>query len=916
MSYSLEKYNCQLCDKKSNQKSHHETHIKSEHHKDKVEILRLKLDNNSIKKLKTKYGYSELSKIVEMMSGMESTYKLKLQKKSNKVVYKLTKDELDQNKEYEEFKNKFKNKLKSWHNLLSGSGVTGDPALDDIIHIIMLCYLEEKKETFSLLDKNSYPIVKVQRLEKYFECLSIDYILKNQSNLCKSKNTSDGKSIMEKIGEVLSNHNIFAKIIKDTNFINCKKNNVLYELITNINNFCVENNIFQYSDIIGIAYEFWANEYKGSGGKELGNFFTERILMRMCFELIESDDIKEMKIDNNSTIGDEFCGTFGFPLYLKLFLKNKYNIDIKNNNIYGIEFEDRASKLAILNAMFSLGTVDNIKRGDSFITNVNPHLDLSVHNVPFGKRMKVKHIENNYNDYKANNNIPDFHDIIPVEANKDAILASQMVIYKTSKMGLCIIKDGEEATGTTKSLVDYRKYICDSVNVKKILKIPSGAFSCTGTKTLCFYFVKDGTKTDNIQFLELDEMGTVIKEICNVSYEDLEHNNYLWCSSFYIVDEELEKMKTKSICEWKKLGEVCEIANGNFNSNDMDNNGNIPFYTCVSNNPVGFHSKKTFDYEKYILLITAGGSQKNLTGDNVGLGKCYLVDGETACRSGVKALIIKYQQLRYDYLHYYLKNTRHLTNKLADFTTNLGVIKNEKLNNLQIPIPSFEIQKETIESIKVFDNMIKSLESINKEHKKGIKLYMNIIIKKNLDTIEWKELGDICELLNGNFNSSDMDNDGNIPFYTCVANNPVGFHSKETFDYEKYILLITAGGSQKNLIGDTVGLGKCYLVDGKTACRSGVKALTIKYQKLRYEYLYHYLNNTRHLTNKLADFTTNLGVIKNEKLNNLQIPIPSIELQEDIVKYLDNINNNISNNKEIIGLYKENIKNILEQSYQ
>ena len=39
----------------------------------------------------------------------------------------------------------------------------------------------------------------------------------------------------------------------------------------------------------------------------------------------------------------------------------------------------------------------------------------------------------------------------------DAILASQIVLYKTKKMGLMIIKDGEETSG--KSNAKYRKWL-------------------------------------------------------------------------------------------------------------------------------------------------------------------------------------------------------------------------------------------------------------------------------------------------------------------------------------------------------------------------------------------------------------------------------------------------------------------------
>jgi hypothetical protein len=108
-------------------------------------------------------------------------------------------------------------------------------------------------------------------------------------------------------------------------------------------------------------------------------------------------------------------------------------------------------------------------------------------------------------------------------------------------MGLMIIKDGEETSHQKND--KYRKWFSENCIIKKIMKIPSGAFSCTGTKTVCIYFIKkEGKQTENIQFLQLSEDGTNITEICNVSTEDMKQNYYSWDSNTYIVDEQIEKL--------------------------------------------------------------------------------------------------------------------------------------------------------------------------------------------------------------------------------------------------------------------------------------------------------------------------------------------------------------------------------------
>ena len=142
------------------------------------------------------------------------------------------------------------------------------------------------------------------------------------------------------------------------------------------------------------------------------------------------------------------------------------------------------------------------------------------------------------------------------------LFALQLVVYKTIKMGLVITKDGEETSGRG-YFKDVRKWMCDTCVIHKIMKIPTGAFSHTGTKTVCIYFTKrEGQKTEKIQFLKMSDTGDKITEICKVSRSDLQQNNYSWDPNVYIVDKDMEKLMTSSSRKWKKLGEVCEINYG------------------------------------------------------------------------------------------------------------------------------------------------------------------------------------------------------------------------------------------------------------------------------------------------------------------------------------------------------------------
>jgi len=106
---------------------------------------------------------------------------------------------------------------------------------------------------------------------------------------------------------------------------------------------------------------------------------------------------------------------------------------------------------------------------------------------------------------------------------------------------------------------------------------------------------------------------------------------------------------------------------------------------------------------------------------------------------------------------------------------------------------------------------------------------------------------------------------------------------KITMKYPEYLLLVCAGGSQNNIIGDDVGLGKCYYVNGKTACRANVCSLVSKTQEYNIKYINYYLNINRIETNKKAHFTTNLGTISLDDIKSIKIPIPSLDKQQEIV---------------------------------
>ena len=545
----MPEYYCQICQKESSQKKHHQSHIETEIHLTKKEVVKLKMESISAEERIEKYSTDNLETILDKLENSKKVKKIVKKvnsdykkHKTNTLIFEKSHDAITDTVKNQSFKYKFLEFLGTMHNLLRGAGVTGDEALDDILNCLFLCYIEDKisvEGDFDLANstKSCYTGTIQRKVKEYVKYLKVSYLLEHKEEL----RVKDGLNSISKCAKLLSKHPTTKKLFnKDEDFINCPDTVILSKLLKNCQDFSKNENIFENVDITGIAYEYMTTKHAGNGGtsKEMGQYFTERPLMEMCFRLIDGTDITDLKIDNNSTMGDEFCATFGFPLMARKFIKEQFQIDIQDKHMYGVEYHERLSKFAYMNAMFSMKNYKNIERGNSFITNVTPHLDISIHNVPFGKSMTPKNIEKTYNGFLTENpgkGYPTFKEYIPFNTKKiDAILASQVVLYKTKKMGLMIIKDGEETSG--KSNANYRKWFSENCIIKKIMKIPSGAFSCTGTKTVCIYFIKkEGKMTENIQFIQLSDDGNKMTEICKVSMDEMSKNNYSWDPNGYII---------------------------------------------------------------------------------------------------------------------------------------------------------------------------------------------------------------------------------------------------------------------------------------------------------------------------------------------------------------------------------------------
>ena len=926
-------YHCEICKSTRDQNSHHKAHLETDKHRGNV--AQFKLDNMTLEliDLTNKYpmiypnnNYAKLdintpnyngvkNKFIDMVSKKLSNIKTVTNKKlmlspepelpvikydkTNILINKLTDDEIMEMKKDEGFKAVFKHFLDKCHNILRSNGsVTGINALDDIIYTFMLCYLGDKVTSdtegtynFGNLDKSYYRNRgEKNKVKDYIKYLNIEYLL---NHVCELR-LEDNMDAIKKIGYILSKHPPTKGVIRDDNFINCKDPIGYATLLTEIYKFSKEHNIFTKNDLIGLAYEYFVNDYGDGGGGHEGQFFTERPLINMTLKLIDDEDIKEFGIDDNSTIGDEFCATLGYPINLKKYLFNKYKINIKDKNIYGIEQNDRLSRLAKLNAMLSLENSKNIKQGDSFITNVKPHLDIGVYNVPFGKNSIYDLVKEKYSNTEG---LPKFEDIFKSKGPL-AVMASQLAFYKVRKIGLCIIKDGEETSSTKNK--KYRKDLCDNYVIKKILKIPSGTFSSTGTATVCIYFVrKEGCSTEKIQFLQLNKDCNQINEICNVTITDLKQQNYSWDPNVYLVDEKLKELMSKSKCEFKMLKDVCEIQNGERVVKKHDSSENGQYYVYGGGNAT-FKVNK-FNREKSCKISRFGASSKNCV--TILNEKYFLNDSGFTIISKNKTILDGY--LWY-YLYYYLTNNKEIFPKLWKGGGQKNIDIEQFKSIILLPIPKPEIQEKCVEQLNDLSNQKSLINDMKTGIKRQMKYFIDSQIQKSVNdnNVEFKTIKDVYEIIYGNRNKENI---SDTESYPCLGGGEKVSKYTNKWNIPKDTIIIARSGS----------CGSISIFD--VPCLLGSYAFFLKMNSnidnVNNMYMYYYLKN-------IEDEIKNLGKGGNQKninrdeLYKFPIQIPKLEIQESITLKMNELSDKIKNLDNDILFIDNLMKEIMTSTYQ
>jgi type I restriction-modification system DNA methylase subunit len=866
--------------------------------------------NNKTKKIYTKSTLiTRIKKFDEDNKEVKEKEEIKIDYK-NEVIWTLTDEDKKNNNDYNDIESKLKNIIKSCHNYLYSNGsIVGNDASNDIITLFILkimnyLYISNKEliteKIKDLIQNEDYP---------YY----LTY-LEDIKNICKIRDLNDINSQYEDYMDDVIRRNLLPRIFtEDKDYLLNTRSDAsgICKIIGELDKIIINDITIKAFSTISI-YEYFNSTYEGkTKSKKFGQFFTPRKIINAI--LFGCDFKKDIETFDNPTIYDPCCGTAGLLCYIYNNCSN-----INPTDIYGTEIHKDTIKFAVASLMLSTNSLfENLNKGCALSNNKfifeNKKFDVIFTNPPFGTQTNYKSLKSKYDYNKPKDFTINFEDIFPIITNDGINLFIQLIIYSLKDNGICaiILPDGELIY--SKSLTNMRKFIIDNCKILKFISVESKAFVHTQIKTNVIILKKqkgiDNHK--NIEFLELNKDCDEIKLIAIADLDEYYR--------FKLEVEEEKLISKNENIQIKTLGEVCKFKNGKNITKEELKIGDYPVIGG-GQKPFGFHN--TYNCEENTILCSSSGAYSGFI--SIYKTRCWASD----CFSIIP---INNSYLNNTYLYYYLKSIQLNIYKLQSGAAQPHLYS-KNIELLEIPIPTLEIQEEIIKYLdELFENNNKEtlfnynnnklFEWLlyNPEIKDIIKLFYEIessniditntitklyelnkskikIVKFNPTTII-NEFGKIFNLIKGTIQSSKVieDKNGNCMFISKaeITEDTRNIYS-DTYNINALYIAQAFNGNGKCPIRyynmKSIHSNLLYHIKPKEAYKD----------KINIKYIYYYLlekkeyieiNYQKGLANKSLDV---------EKFNLMKIPIPSLEVQEEIINYCDNNLEVINNLKKII----------------
>lgn len=435
--------------------------------------------------------------------------------------------------------NKTNNILKALHNKLRPAG-TPVQRVEYIIELLLLRIFEvrvkrdeEFKQLRKLFEKNDDALVFSDLLSRTgneaLETMNKQVFPFYGNILGKARAVYANKNLPQKVQDQLV---LIEEVFSNSNFSNNVKNGNLHEILGLVSD--IDEERLLKTDLLGDAIESALSEQGGT--KDVGLYRTPDHVRQMMVAMVDPDF--------KDTIFDPACGTGGFlfdafqyvlekagkdenwpserahkeiKAYFKKYF-SKIESEMPSNSmantfyrvgISGIEYLGMIRKMAAINLYIRGLNPANIEQGDS-LDLYNPNVEANdksivIANPPFGAKLDQPAYPNVWEEYPKTDS---------------TTLFVKLMFNHLRTGGKCAVVVSEGfLTWDNEAAREMRKLLLEEANLKAIISLPQGVFvskNGQGAKTSILYFEK-GEPTKNIWFYKITNdgysMGVNRKEI-------------------------------------------------------------------------------------------------------------------------------------------------------------------------------------------------------------------------------------------------------------------------------------------------------------------------------------------------------------------------------------------------------------------
>ena len=338
-----------------------------------------------------------------------------------------------------------------------------------------------------------------------------------------------------------------------------------------------------------------------------------------------------------------------------------------------------------------------------------------------------------------------------------------------------------------------------------------------------------------------------------------------------------------------KIKDICLVTRGRIISKMelQENIGEYPVYSSQTLNDGVFGRINTYDYD---------GEYVQWTTDGANAGSIFYRNGKFSVTNVCGLLKIKdeYQDKVYaKYLAYILSQE---SKKYVNYATSNPKLMSNVVEKIEIIIPTIDIQEEIIKILDQFNSLQSELQNELSERKNQYKYWSNKLL--NNKEFKLKKLEDIASFSQGiqvdPTEQYDYCSDDMVPFLRIVDfvkdDEPPRYIKKPDDKYMKKendeIVMIRYGAS---------AAGKVF-INKSGAIANNMFKINIFDNEIDVKYLWYYLSQDK-IYNKLNNKSggSTMPAINFKLAASIDVVVPPIEKQKEIVKILDRFENLINN---------------------